>query len=253
MNYLQPKFSQKLFKKLQNKISLYSSKNAKSSISPWLSPILYYLSAYGILPFFFGKVDVSGVENIPSNCPVILAPIHRSRWDGIILAVTTGKLTTGRDLHYMVTSNELKGIQGWLIRKMGGFPVNTIFPKISSFRHSVELLKEKKMLVIFPEGDIFRDGKVHTLKRGLARIALEVEKKYPQSNTKIVPIAIEYSDCLPTWGTDVNVKIGKPLNVAYYQTKVKEEAKKLTLDLQKKLEELSEKKFKSGEVLPIIY
>jgi 1-acyl-sn-glycerol-3-phosphate acyltransferase len=247
ISHLRRKLQKNLQKKLPQTFVVKNSSNRKkyqSSVSSWMSKILYPLGSYGILPMFFGKLNIIGLENIPLDCPVILAPTHRSRWDGILVAFATGKLTTGRNLHYnlhyMVSADELTGIQGWIIRKMGGFPVNTQCPKIGSFRHSVELLTENKMLVIFPEGDIFQDGKIHNLKNGLARIALEVEKKQPQSKIKIVPIVINYKEKIPTWGTDVEIKIGQALNVEEYQSEtIKQSTHNLTQDLKQNLQQLS--------------
>lgn len=231
-------FRQKLPQRFVEKIVL-KNEPYQSSISPWVSNILYPVASLGILPLFFEKINISGLENIPHNCPVILAPTHRSRWDGILVTFAAGKLTTGRDLHYMVSADELTGIQGWIIRKMGGFPVNTRCPKIGTFRHSVELLQQNKMLVIFPEGGIFQDGKIHNLKNGLARIALQVETKQPKSKVKIIPIAINYSDNIPTWGSEVEIKIGQSLNVAEYTKEtIKKSTKKLTQDLKICLQEL---------------
>jgi 1-acyl-sn-glycerol-3-phosphate acyltransferase len=219
-----------------------SSELINSAICPRLSKIIYPVGAYGVLPWFFGELKVSGVENIPHHDPVILAPTHRSRWDGILVTFAAGRLTTGRDLHYMVSADELTGIQGWLIKKMGGFPVNTLCPKIGSFRHSVDLLQQNQCLVMFPEGDIFTDGKVHNLKRGLARIALQVAKKQAHSKVKVIPIGINYSDPVPTWGTNVHIRIGEALEVRdYTQATMKMATANLTLDVQCCLKELSDK------------
>lgn len=57
---------------------------------------------------------------------------------------------------------------------------------------------------------------------------------------KIVPIAIQYSQPYPTWGTDVTIHIGCPIEVADYTgNSVKQEAKRLTSDLTKALQKLN--------------
>lgn len=217
-----------------------NSQKYDSSVSKWVSQILYPVGAYGVLPLYFGEIKINGIENIPLDCPVILAPTHRSRWDGILVTFATGRLTTGRDLHYMVSEDELTGIQGWIIKKMGGFAVNTRCPKISSFRQSVELLKNNQMLVIFPEGGIFQDGEVHHLKNGIARIALQVVKQQPKSKIKIIPMAINYSNFIPTWRSDVKIEIGQALNVSEYLTDtIKKSTEILTDVLTANLENLS--------------
>lgn len=187
-----------------------------SHVAPWLIRLVYPLGCQVVLPSYFRKIDVTGRENVPLNQPVIVAPTHRSRWDALLVPYAVGRWVSGRDLRFMVSANEMQGPQGWLIRRLGGFPVNTRRPGVSSLIHSVELLSEGEMVVIFPEGGIFRDELVHPLKGGVARIALEVEKLQPHSGIKILPISIHYSEPYPKWGSDVRVKIGSPIDIAQY-------------------------------------
>jgi 1-acyl-sn-glycerol-3-phosphate acyltransferase len=123
---------------------------------------------------------------------------------------------------------------------MGGFPVDTQRPAIATLRHTVELMLQGEMLVIFPEGGIFRDGKLHPLKSGVARLALTAESIHPGLEIKIIPVGINYSQAYPNWGTDVNIHIGEPLQVAdYINGCLKQNAKHLTADLANQLQQLS--------------
>jgi 1-acyl-sn-glycerol-3-phosphate acyltransferase len=119
---------------------------------------------------------------------------------------------------------------------MGGFPVDTKNPGSSVFRHCVELLSQEEMLVIFPEGNIFRHQRVNPIKPGLARIALQVENNHPELEIKILPISIRYSQAYPRWGCALQVCIDSPITVAEYtQSSSKRAAQKLTEDLEAKL------------------
>lgn len=219
---------------------LERSPEIKSRVSPWVARMLYPLGCYIVLPLFFGKIEVRGQENIPQHDPVVVAPTHRSRWDALIVPYAVGRIVSGRDLRFMVSANEVKGLQGWFVRRMGGFPVDTERPKIASVRHSIELLQEDdEMLVIFPEGGIFRDDKIHRLKRGVALITLEAETNQPHKNVKILPVSVRYSQPCPTWGTDVRINIGSPLNVAdYLSNSLRQSSQKLTMALQTSLQAL---------------
>lgn len=210
-----------------------------SRVSPWLTPLAYALGNV-VLPTFFGKVEMIGQENIPQSGAVILAPTHRSRWDPILVGYAAGRCVTGRDMRFMVTIDECQGFQGWIIRRLGGFPVNPRQPAIASLRFGVETLQNQEMMVIFPEGGIFRDGEVHALKPGLARLALQAEASDPNLNVKVVPMSLNYTQTPPTWGTKVSVRIGTPLTVAdYRQASTKENAQNLTTDLKTALQELA--------------
>uniref|UniRef100_A0ACD5GZH1 Lysophospholipid acyltransferase family protein n=1 Tax=Desertifilum tharense IPPAS B-1220 TaxID=1781255 RepID=A0ACD5GZH1_9CYAN len=179
---------------------------------------MYPLGRHVVLPSFFGRLEVIGQEHLlQDESPLILAPTHRSRWDALVVPYVAGRDITGRHLRFMVSADEVKGIQGWFIRRFGGFPVDPQHPGISSLRHSVEILQARETLVIFPEGNIFRDRELHPLKPGLARLALQAESSQPNLGLKIIPIHISYSNPVPHWGCDVTVQIGTPIQVAHYR------------------------------------
>lgn len=210
-----------------------------SRVSPWLASLVYPLGCHIVLPFYFGGIEITGQENLPLEGPTILAPTHRSRWDSILLPYATGRHITGRDLRFMVSANEVTGLQGWFIRRLGGFPVDPKHPAIGSLRHGVELLLEEQMMVIFPEGGIFQDGEVHPLKPGLARLALQAEASRPGLGVKIVPMSVRYDPLIPRWRGRAKIKIGKPLSVADYGADAgKRAAQLLTADLEVVLKDL---------------
>ncbi len=213
-----------------------------SRVSPWLTSLLYPLGHYIVLPFYFRKIEITGQEHLPKDGPVILAPTHRSRWDALMMPNSTGQMVTGRDLRFMVTADEVKGLQGWFIRHLGGFAVDIRHPAISSLRYGVELLLDKQMLVIFPEGGIFQDGEVHPIKSGLARLAMQAELSVPGLGVKIVPMSIRYRPRIPKWGSHVKIAIGAPISVADYTSGGggKKEARLLTAELEMALKNLDE-------------
>lgn len=212
-----------------------------STVDPWLMDILYPFGQNLLIPLYFGHLEITGQENVPKTGPVIVAPTHRSRWDAVVVSLATGRQVSGRDLRFMVTSSEMTGIQGWFIRHLGGFPVDVQRPEVSSLVHSVALLKQGEMLVIFPEGGIFRDNQVHPLKRGVARIALDVSKQNPHSDIKILPVSIHYSQPDVPWRADVQVKIGQAIAIADYDVqKIRASSEILTTDLYERLKAIHE-------------
>uniref|UniRef100_UPI0025B4065F lysophospholipid acyltransferase family protein n=1 Tax=Trichocoleus desertorum TaxID=1481672 RepID=UPI0025B4065F len=211
-----------------------------SRFSPWLMPWVYPLGRHVVLPTYFRRIEVSGRENLPTEGPVVLAPTHRSRWDALLVPYAAGRDITGHDLRFMVSADEVKGLQGWFIRRLGGFPIDPKRPAIASLRHGVELLENRESLVIFPEGGIFRDRQVHSLKPGLARLALQAEANQPGLDVKIVPISLHYSQAVPGWRSEVKIRIGEPLKASTYNLEQpKASAKSLTADLEASLQELT--------------
>ncbi|MBD2580466.1 lysophospholipid acyltransferase family protein [Oscillatoria sp. FACHB-1406] len=218
-----------------------SNEAISSRISPVFARVAYALGSRLVLPFFFGRIEIIGQENVPCQGPVIFAPTHRSRWDALVVPLAVGRLVTGRDLHFMISCNEYKGLQGWFMKRLGGFPVDPLRPSISSFRHSVQLLRRGEALTIFPEGNIYREQKVQPIKSGVARIALEAQSHLPEEAVKIVPISLSYSESCPTWGSEARVEIGKPIDVSHYRNgSIRTNAPRLTAELESALKDLHE-------------
>ncbi|MBW4471222.1 MAG: 1-acyl-sn-glycerol-3-phosphate acyltransferase [Stenomitos rutilans HA7619-LM2] len=210
-----------------------------SQCSSWLASLVYPLGRHLVVPAYFKRVEVIGRENLPRTGPVILAPTHRSRWDAVLIPYAAGQDVTGRHLRFMVSADEVRGLQGWFIRHLGGFPIDTSRPAIASLRHGVELLQNRESLVIFPEGNIFRETQVQRLKPGLARLALQAEASQPKLGIQVVPIRLYYSKPLAPWRCRVKIFIGQPLYVAAYDLKApKQSAQLLTADLKQALEAL---------------
>ncbi|MEB3160666.1 MAG: 1-acyl-sn-glycerol-3-phosphate acyltransferase [Synechocystis sp.] len=210
----------------------------KSKVSAWLMALIYPLGQK-ILHWYFGEITITGQAHLSDTGPIILAPTHRSRWDGILLSFAAGRRVTGRDLRFMVTASEVRGVQGWLIRHLGGFPIDTTRPELSSLFYSVALLRGGEMLVIFPEGGIFHDRQVHPLKRGVGRIAMEVYKQDPETTMQVIPVTIQYSDPFPKRGTNVDIAFGPGIAANQFDpTKVKSSSEQLTQRLKGSLQSL---------------
>lgn len=213
-----------------------------SNISPWLPPILYPVGHH-LLRWFFADLQITGQALVPKTGPVILAPTHRSRWDALLVPYATGFRVTGRHLRYMVSHDEMQGFQGWVIRHFGGFAVNTRQPSIATLRYGVELLTQGEALVIFPEGNIFREPEPQPLKPGLARLAIQATLAREQAglppDLQILPISLQYSHPFPKRGDTARVDIGQPLKIEHYNyRRGKQAAQELTADLYHALGQL---------------
>ena len=159
--------------------------------------------------FFKERKIINNKFLIPKNSSVILAPTHRSRWDGLILTMAMGRRVTKKDCRFMVTKSEMKGIQGWFLKRLGCFSINQISPSLSVLRYAVDLIVKKRMLVVFPEGKINKYGKEIVLKEGLFRLARLATKR--ANHITIVPIGIAYSEISPKFRGKVSLCFGEPL------------------------------------------
>jgi len=159
--------------------------------------------------FFKERTIINCSFPLPTNSAIILAPTHRSRWDGLILTMAMGRRVTKKDCRFMVTDPEMRGIQGWFLKRLGCFSINQKSPSLSVLRYAVNLIISKKQLVVFPEGKINKHGKDIALKEGLFRLARLATKK--TNLITIIPIGIAYSEVAPKFRSKVSLCFGEPL------------------------------------------
>ena len=123
-------------------------KSLCNGINPWLAPVAMVLTQdVALKGFFGGGLTVLGRENLPDDGPVLLAPTHRSRWDALMLPHAAGRRVTGRDCRFMVTSDEMTGLQGWFLHRLGCFPVNPRKPAAASLRFAAKYQPDRPLSV----------------------------------------------------------------------------------------------------------
>ena len=163
-----------------------------------------------VLNIFFSKKKILNKDfYIPMNSSVILAPTHRSRWDGLVLTMAMGRRVTKKDCRFMVTKSEMKGLQGWFLKRLGCFSINQLSPSLTALKYAIDLIKKGEQLVVFPEGKINKYGKKLVLKEGLYRLARLATKK--TESITIIPIGIAYSKISPKFRDEFCLSFGKPI------------------------------------------
>ncbi len=207
-------------------LALKRERGLGSGISPWLAPLATLLTQDLALPSFFDRVRVLERQHLPLHGAVLLAPTHRARWDALLLPHAAGRRATGRDCRFMVTIDEMKGLQGWFLHRLGCFPVDQGRPTLSSLRYAIDLLGMGQQLVVFPEGNICRDDGPIRLQQGLARLA---QMAATQGVTvPVVPVGIAYGHAQPRPGDGAAVCFGPPLLA---QGQGRDAARQFTQDL----------------------
>ena len=193
----------------------------KDSLNIWhkINPVLGFIAMFVtqdiVLRFFFRKKKIlRNGYSIPINSSIILAPTHRSRWDGLILTMAVGRRVTKKDCRFMVTKSEMRGIQGWFLKRLGCFSINQLSPSLSALRYAIDLIEKGEQLVVFPEGKINKYGKKLVLKEGLYRLARLATKK--TTSITIVPIGIAYGNVPPNFRGEFCLSIGQPIAINDY-------------------------------------
>ena len=172
-------------------------------------PLLYSLLwklAFIIFKVFF-RIEIQGRENIPSEGGAILVSNHLSYLDPIVIS-----LVTTRKINFIAKEELFKNLPfRLLISSLGAFPLERGGFNRTSYRRALHILREGKLLVLFPEGTRRQKrGKIGSLRKGAARIAL-------RAGVSLVPIAIQGTDrALPRGGkivriAKISIRIGRPL------------------------------------------
>ena len=191
---------------------LINKEDVNYGVQPLLAVLAMRLTQDLVIKYFFSEKIVKGKEFLNSvKGPLIIAPTHRSRWDGLILTFAIGRRVTNKDCRFMVTTPEMRGIQGWFLKRLGCFPINQESPSLYSLRYAVDLILSRNQLVIFPEGRINKYGKSVQLKQGLFRLAKIARKK--GEPIKILPIGIAYNNVNPNFRGRFALCIDKPLDL----------------------------------------
>tara|TARA_Y100001970_G_scaffold294021_1_gene445933 strand:- start:4400 stop:5074 length:675 start_codon:yes stop_codon:yes gene_type:complete len=181
-------------------------------IQPILAVLAMWITQDIAMRFFFSNKSILGKEYLSTlKGSVILAPTHRSRWDGLLLTYALGRRETNKDCRFMVTNPEMEGLQGWFLKRLGCFSINQESPSLASLRYALKLIVNKKQVVIFPEGRINKHGKKLPLKQGLYRLAQLAKKQ--GSSVHVVPIGIAYNEVIPKFRGKVALCIEEPFNL----------------------------------------
>ena len=162
----------------------------------------FYFFARSIVTKFLALkgFKVEGLENVPLEGPVIVACNHVSYWDPVLIGCALP-----RQVFFMAKDDLFeKPVLGFLIKKLGAFPVKRKQGDVSAIRKSLQILKENKVLGIFPEGTRSKSG---AIQEALAGVVLIMEK----SKAPILPLKVYGArGLLRQKRGNIGVIIGKP-------------------------------------------
>jgi 1-acyl-sn-glycerol-3-phosphate acyltransferase len=169
----------------------------------------YYLcckAGYFLLKVFF-RFKKTGVEFVPRNGGVIIASNHTAYIDPPLLGIASP-----REVYFLAKKELFRNrLFGWLIAKLNAFPISRGEYDRRGLKRSVELLKEGKALVLFPEGGRSQNGELKKPRPGIGKIALEAA-------VPIVPAYISNSGNLIQSilkGKSIGVSFGNPVEPAW--------------------------------------
>ena len=178
-------------------------------IDPRWAPLAMLVTQDIALKLQFRQQLVLNPQHLPHAGPVVLAPTHRARWDALMLPMAAGRRVTGRDCRFMVTTTEMRGLQGCFLQRLGCFPVNQRRPSMTTLRLAIDLLTAGQQLVVFPEGQIQRTDRPIRLHQGLVRLVQLAQRQ--GLNVPVIPVGIGYGQAPPRPLSRAALCFGEPM------------------------------------------
>jgi 1-acyl-sn-glycerol-3-phosphate acyltransferase len=183
--------------------------------------VLYWWSKFvllGPLLRLLCRPTIEGLEHVPERGGAILASNHLAVVDSFFLPLLVPRRITFLAKREYFTQ---PGFVGWIKKTfftgVGQVPIDRSGGSAAqaAMDTAVRLLREDKLLGIYPEGTRSPDGRLYKGKTGVARMTLE-------SGVPVIPVAMIGTDKVNPIGSrmwrprKVHIKIGEPLGFSRY-------------------------------------
>jgi 1-acyl-sn-glycerol-3-phosphate acyltransferase len=154
------------------------------------------------------RMRVEGADRVPAAGPVLIASTHQSHADSLALGVAVR-----RPVHFLGDLRLTRWpLVGPLLPRLGMVPLRRGEADASALDVLRGLLHDGACVAAYPEGSRSRDGRVHRLRSGVARLASE-------TGVPVVPAAV--AGIYEVWpigarprlrGGRVTVRFGVPMD-----------------------------------------
>jgi long-chain acyl-CoA synthetase len=187
-------------------------KTIRLEFGPVLGAVRFLLKLLlSVVMKVYGRLSVTGIENLPDKGPYIIAPNHLSLADAPFVGAAISQ-DIADQLFSLGASDIFKGPVmsplAWLLHVI---PVDMEARLYNALQLSAYVLRRGKILLVFPEGGRSRDGGIKDFKKGVGIIAKEL-------NIPIVPVAISGTYAMMPTGrwfpkpARISVTFGKPIH-----------------------------------------
>ncbi|MFU8840881.1 MAG: lysophospholipid acyltransferase family protein [Nitriliruptoraceae bacterium] len=178
------------------------------------------------------RVRAEGAGHVPADGPVLIAATHRSHADSVALA-----LAAVRPVHFLgdlaLTRTPLLGP---LLPRLGMVPLRRGEVDTGALDVVRHLLGDGHAVVVYPEGSRSRDGTVHRLRSGVARVAAELQVPVVPAGLEGIERAWPVGRRPRLTGARVTVRFGPPFAPPADAPKAR---RTFNLELQERLSVLS--------------
>ncbi|OHA33039.1 MAG: hypothetical protein A2928_00630 [Candidatus Taylorbacteria bacterium RIFCSPLOWO2_01_FULL_45_15b] len=150
------------------------------------APIMWFLFR------IFTRIEVRGIENLATPNGVILAVNHTSELDGPLVCATLFHARKYLPLFFVAKGKSFYRNSGWrnffygglLFKLIGAMPVRSGHHDYeASLAFFIAALQRNKNVLIFPEGERTKDGKIGEVHGGVAFLSEKTGKS-------VIPVAV---------------------------------------------------------------
>ncbi len=208
--------------------------------------MLYYFVKLSLLLYsriYFKRIYISGVENIPQDRPVFLASNHSNGFlDGTmvssLLIPKATRIFVRGDVFNQAWSNlllrQIKLIPIYRARDGGGRNVNN-----KSYDQLYSEFLKNRVVLIFPEADAQIEKRIRPLKKGMARMILDMQSRGDgEMEVAVVPFGLNYT-YYKKYRNELMISFAKPVYLKDYEEEGDAERdvySKMTKDVGRKIE-----------------
>ncbi len=169
------------------------------------------------LAFYFKRIKISGLENVPENAPVIFGANHENAFmDALIITTRLNRFS-----HYLVRADVFKNtLVKALFHGFNMLPIYRIRDGFGSIKGNEQIfqscyhaLAKGRALIMFPEGNHDLRRVPRKLTKGISRIALgAVNSENAPKELYVVPVGLNYTDH-KAFRSSVHIIFGEAIKV----------------------------------------
>ena len=205
--------------------------------------MLYYTLKYLVNIFYrvFYKFDFRGLDKIPLNKPIVLAPNHVNAFiDPVILA-----MLTKQKIRFFARGDVFKKpFARWILNQLSMSPMYRIqegYAELKkndkTFEECRNLLANNNIILMFPEGICIQERRLRPLKKGLSRIIFQTEESFDfKKDVLVIPIGLNYTDA-KRFRSKLFIDCGEAISISQYEESYKKDKVRTINEFTKVLEQ----------------
>lgn len=180
----------------------------------WYLFVKYYMRLG--FTFYFKKIMISGVKNIPEKKAVLFVANHQN---ALIDPLLIGAMTP-RELNFLTRADVFdKPFVRALLSTVNMLPIYRIRDGMTNLSKNEEvfdkcrnILYNKGTLLIFPEGNHNIRRRLRVLSKGFTRIIFSALEAHPDLDIDVIPVGINYTNA-KKYGSSVHIIFGQPISI----------------------------------------